>query len=553
MFAYLRNSSPDHGFRPGDEFPVPDYLKEILDSVWKALELEARHLSGMKVDPSIYEDRLASLSSAVFDVFAEESIAKELADGSLTGERLHSLHSLLGFEGDERLECYDQGEYVGDVDEKSHFAEIEEYRVIERLGDLFRRDSPLEKLGSWPQIMLRMSHHMERFRDKLLENGMTPKIFCRSHFLDRCFGLLYPEMMFRVSVLSQGGPSDDSHPEIRTHELHVRIAELRCKLFEVKVKVLEVLSTYLKYRDPGGLIEGAFSAIGDSLAADEIALCLELDYALEDHCDVGGISALLYVIGFFEMELRVGKFSKITEKYENYFVYSILDRAKRLPGGSYFDTEKQYGKQFMEELTSDLMGFDAELGKFWIDYSSRVERYLHLDVPDRINFEFRPPRRVRSVFEREIKAYGDHLIFSLSHGIAPNQALFKTPFQFMPDLAWEEVIIAFISNDTLRISARGTKQDFHFVKIGFEDGRKAEKPDSRWKTLLRMAELGSISFANKPDARPQDETKKAIQEINRRLKMLIRPDINNPIVYDRKTHSYKPIFLLEDHRFGKSR
>jgi hypothetical protein len=62
-------------------------------------------------------------------------------------------------------------------------------------------------------------------------------------------------------------------------------------------------------------------------------------------------------------------------------------------------------------------------------------------------------------------------------------------FPKMGGLRWEEVTIAFVSNDSLRISARGKSQVFMFSDIGFRDGRKGDRPDKQWELLQWMANV----------------------------------------------------------------
>ncbi|RJQ74156.1 MAG: hypothetical protein C4519_17170 [Desulfobacteraceae bacterium] len=127
----------------------------------------------------------------------------------------------------------------------------------------------------------------------------------------------------------------------------------------------------------------------------------------------------------------------------------------------------------------------------------------------------------------------------------------KSIFPSPPDLRWEEVVISFVSNDSIRIQARGKSERFTFAEIGFKDGRKGDLPDSIWKFFRDglAANGGEIHWKTKLDSTDKGKLKAIISKLRARLKSItgLKED---PFFPYRRTHGYNTKFTLIDSRYG---
>ena len=124
----------------------------------------------------------------------------------------------------------------------------------------------------------------------------------------------------------------------------------------------------------------------------------------------------------------------------------------------------------------------------------------------------------------------------------------KRPSRLFPkldDLRWEEVLITFVSDDAVRITARGQNLRMHYVEMGFADRRKTDMPDSRWVILREMAcNAGLIDWESRW-VRPKDRNKmsSAISSISKRLIEILQIS-EQPFEPYKKHKRYKPKFAL---------
>lgn len=119
-------------------------------------------------------------------------------------------------------------------------------------------------------------------------------------------------------------------------------------------------------------------------------------------------------------------------------------------------------------------------------------------------------------------------------------------------LRWEEVSFVFVSNDSVRVSARGTSRTYMFNDLGFLDGRKGDRPDTRWAVLRELARHGGeIGWEAKIEPKHKGRMKAAIKDIRRRLKELM--DIkDDPFHPYRKKKAYVVKFELRDESYDGS-
>ena len=115
--------------------------------------------------------------------------------------------------------------------------------------------------------------------------------------------------------------------------------------------------------------------------------------------------------------------------------------------------------------------------------------------------------------------------------------------------SWDEVQITFVSNESIRIQAGDLDKPFSYAELGFKDGRKVDTPDTRWRTLQKLAQHGEISWETDTDQKIRNIAQKAIQDIRKKLKEITGLE-DDPFEPYRKVKAYRPKFKLVDKRYG---
>jgi hypothetical protein len=130
---------------------------------------------------------------------------------------------------------------------------------------------------------------------------------------------------------------------------------------------------------------------------------------------------------------------------------------------------------------------------------------------------------------------------------APRPSTQETPlrqFPKMDGLRWEEVTIAFVSSDSVRITARGRSQIFMFSDICFRDGRKGNMSDEQWLLLQYMSAYNGEMRWDDAIPRSIKVTAKAkIKIIRKRLCAVVQIN-EDPFEPYWKNKSYKTKFNL---------
>jgi hypothetical protein len=132
----------------------------------------------------------------------------------------------------------------------------------------------------------------------------------------------------------------------------------------------------------------------------------------------------------------------------------------------------------------------------------------------------------------------------------------STPMAYFPQLdglKWEEVTIAFISEESIKISARKISKTYTYAEIGFKDNRKREGSDTRWPFLKGMAQnQGELSWHTPLEIKDRDRAKAAIRDLRKRLRAIVNIN-DNPFFSYRKYNMYRTKFTLRDETFDPSR
>ena len=115
--------------------------------------------------------------------------------------------------------------------------------------------------------------------------------------------------------------------------------------------------------------------------------------------------------------------------------------------------------------------------------------------------------------------------------------------------SWNEVHIAFVSNDSIRIRSGNRDKTFSYAELGFKDSRKVDTPNSHWIVFHTLAECGEISWKIDVDQKTRNQAQKAIQAIRKTLKEITGLD-DDPFENYRKVKAYRPKFKLVDKSYG---
>lgn len=118
-------------------------------------------------------------------------------------------------------------------------------------------------------------------------------------------------------------------------------------------------------------------------------------------------------------------------------------------------------------------------------------------------------------------------------------------FPSLPELRWEEVTIVFVSDDSVRVSARDVRETYLFSEMGFKDRRKGDRPDSRWAFLRELAaHEGRIDWQTKSlSSEQRNRAEKAISTVRKRLKTLMGIE-EDPFHLYRSRKAYETRFTL---------
>ena len=140
----------------------------------------------------------------------------------------------------------------------------------------------------------------------------------------------------------------------------------------------------------------------------------------------------------------------------------------------------------------------------------------------------------------------EHLINSQSKNVSTSTT--DSNSDFPSDTKWEDMTWTFLSNEMVRIEAKGITKKYLFSDLGFKDERKGDTPDTRWSILQRFAEHnGEIDWDTKIDKKQKNRISAAVKDIRKRLKDFFNIN-DDPFHPYRLTKSYKTKFTIIDAR-----
>jgi len=140
----------------------------------------------------------------------------------------------------------------------------------------------------------------------------------------------------------------------------------------------------------------------------------------------------------------------------------------------------------------------------------------------------------------------------LFHGKDEINTSTSTKLHFPLDTKWEDMTWIFISDELVRVEAKGVSKKYLYSDLGFTDKRKGDSPDTRWAILRLFAERnGEITWKSGIDNKEKNRMTAAVRDIRKRLKDFFNID-DDPFHNYRKTSSYKTKFTIKDNRHNEN-
>lgn len=119
---------------------------------------------------------------------------------------------------------------------------------------------------------------------------------------------------------------------------------------------------------------------------------------------------------------------------------------------------------------------------------------------------------------------------------------------FPLDTKWEDMTWTFLSNELVRVEAKGFSKKYQYSELGFTDKRKGDTPDTRWSILKTFAKCdGEIGWDRAIDTKQKNIMSAAVRDIRKRLKTFFNIN-DDPFHPYRKTNSYLTKFTIKDNR-----
>jgi len=117
------------------------------------------------------------------------------------------------------------------------------------------------------------------------------------------------------------------------------------------------------------------------------------------------------------------------------------------------------------------------------------------------------------------------------------------------DTKWEDMTWTFLTNELVKVEAKGVTKKYLYSELGFTDRRKGDSPDTRWAILSELAKNnGEITWKTNINSKEKNMMSAAVRDIRKRLKDFFNID-DDPFHSYRKTKSYKTKFTIKDNRY----
>lgn len=232
--------------------------------------------------------------------------------------------------------------------------------------------------------------------------------------------------------------------------------------------------------------------------------------------------------------------------------------------GSQYFSWAAGGSQQIDAVLVNFLEFDSREQDFWRTFEARLRSGLATEFSDEIVIRIRAKRAVAPQLQSNVQAYGQWAYRSLeASGSLPVLHLSGAPdfsrseakrpiarFPTVEGLRWDEVTMVFVSNDSVRVSARDVTKTYTFAEAGFKDGRKGDRPDTRWAFLQRLAKHGgNLDWNANWDRKVRGRLKAAISNLRKRLQDLMGIE-DDPFHRCREMKAYRTKFQLRNKAYS---
>jgi hypothetical protein len=331
-----------------------------------------------------------------------------------------------------------------------------------------------------------------------------------------------------------------------------RVRAGRGALLDLKVAVVRRLAEAARRWSADGLWGDCLMLLTGALQVSDVEFWLRMDGVFgpfdvregilpqgPGHNVVGGLSALLRLIGSFEVNISVGLWEATRQAQE------CLPRLGR--PASYFDLAGRRERARLDRALEHLVLLADRSRDAWAEFGHRVNAALEGDA-------------WADLVRASANLGGTPATLDPAEAVPPRTKPPRNTATFppLPDLRWDEVTIRFVSDTAVRIRVRDVTLVCTFAEAGFKDRRRAEKPDTLWQLLLGLARMnGELKWGSqnqvKNIGRTPDAVKKAVEGLRKRLCDLVGIT-EDPFHPYRRHKAYKVKFTLLDHdNYGSAR
>ncbi|MBI3411320.1 MAG: hypothetical protein HY040_23545 [Planctomycetes bacterium] len=349
-----------------------------------------------------------------------------------------------------------------------------------------------------------------------------------------------------------------------------RIELSREKLLNTKLRLLDILIDPAMKRDSGKVWPNFVKLLAASFTPGDIEFFFYMDrfylgtdarYGSDVNPDPkmvpGGLTNWIDVLGHFEKEIRFGTLAR-TKAAMLPALFQKLTTASE--GGheyrwAYLNVVGSAEQARLDAILRQLFLRLDEEKKFWPEFRHRVNSSLSCEflVPVTVYVPFAIVDGISSFLQQRADQMFEHWPAPAAPAVTSQQVKrIAAKFPAPEGLKWSEVTIEFVSNDSLRFTARGVQKRYTYTELGFKDGRKGDLPDTSWEFLKLMAEHnGDSSKATAASQVLKHKATKKVQAINKRLKELTGLS-ERPISWSRGDSKYRIAFNFHKNTLQKN-
>lgn len=266
------------------------------------------------------------------------------------------------------------------------------FKAIDLSERLLSHHAPCLTLEDLKITVGGFAYFLTEQEDSIIKNGCPDKLYAISR--------RDPDFWFDYFIGSTYDIRGDSSQDITAlpHQETLNITDLRRHLLKLKECVMSELYDCLSTGEAEHIRVKCFTLIKHMLRLPNIIPCFladmvyprydERERLLYTESTPGGLSDILYVIGYIEKEMTIGTFAEVSKCLPK------IDIFKANGGSEYYDLVKNYGLRKVNRAIDIYSQLRKKESLFWVDYLKTAEDMfcgLCLNDEDLIKF-------MRSIF-----------------------------------------------------------------------------------------------------------------------------------------------------------